>query len=153
MIMQEEIENKTVNLAISTTKLTARTFVNVGKALLRAAKIPAEAECQETGWSEQGRHERRDRKTAIRGFERYARKYGIDFAITKDKSAIPPRYMIFFKAQDKDALTAAFQEYSASAIKKRSQKPSVLNQLHDLIQQVAELPGKVREKRQEHGDR
>ena len=61
--------------------------------------------------------------------------------------------MIFFKAQDKDALTAAFQEYSASAIKKRSQKPSVLNQLHDLIQQVAELPGKVREKRQEHGDR
>ena len=92
-------------------------------------------------------------KTAIRGFERYARKYGIDFAITKDKSAIPPRYMIFFKAQDKDALTAAFQEYSASAIKKRSQKPSVLNQLHDLIQQVAELPGKVREKRQEHGER
>ena len=40
MIMQEEIENKTVNLAISTTKLTARTFVNVGKALLRARQNP-----------------------------------------------------------------------------------------------------------------
>ena len=40
MIMQEEIENKTVNLAISTTKLTARTFVNVGKALLRSRQNP-----------------------------------------------------------------------------------------------------------------
>lgn len=91
-------------------------------------------------------------KTAIRGFERYAKKYGIDFAITKDKSAIPPRYMVFFKAQDSDALTAAFQEYSSSVLKRRK-KPSVLNQLHDLIQQVTELPGKVHEKRQERGDR
>ena len=91
-------------------------------------------------------------KTAIRGFERYARKYGIDFAITRDKSAIPPKYMVFFKAQDSDALTAAFQEYSASVLQ-NGKKPSVLAQLHDLIQQVAELPGKVREKKQEHGDR
>ena len=91
-------------------------------------------------------------KTAIRGFGRYAKKYGIDFAITKDKSVMPPRYMVFFKAQDSDALTAAFQEYSASVLKK-NKKPSVLAQLHDLIQQVAELPGKVREKKQEHGDR
>ena len=91
-------------------------------------------------------------KTAIRGFERYARKYGIDFAITRDKSAIPPKYMVFFKAQDSDALTAAFQEYSASVLQK-GKKPSVLAQLHNLIQQVAELPGKVREKKQEHGDR
>ena len=139
MIMQEEIENKTVNLAISTTKLTARTFVNVGKALLRARQNPrGKQSVKKLVGQNRGVTNVEIEKTAIRGFERYARKYGIDFAITKDKSAIPPRYMIFFKA---------------SAIKKRSQKPSVLNQLHDLIQQVAELPGKVREKRQEHGER
>ena len=153
MIMQEEIENKTVNLAISTTKLTARTFVNVGKALLRSRQNPrGKQSVKKLVGQNRGVTNVEVEKTAIRGFERYARKYGIDFAITKDKSAIPPKYMVFFKAQDSDALTAAFQEYSASVLQK-GKKPSVLAQLHNLIQQVAELPGKVREKKQEHGDR
>ena len=78
--------------------------------------------------------------------------YGIDFAINKDKSVVPPKYMVFFKAQDSDALTAAFQEYSASVLQK-GKKPSVLAHLHDLIQQVAELPGKMREKKQERAER
>lgn len=153
MIMQEEIENKTVNLAISTTKLTARTFVNVGKALLRARQNPrGKQSVKKLVGQNRGVTNVEVEKTAIRGFERYARKYGIDFAITRDKSAIPPKYMVFFKAQDSDALTAAFQEYSASVLQ-NGKKPSVLAQLHDLIQQVAELPGKVREKKQEHGER
>ena len=33
--MQEEIEQKTINLCISTTRLTARTLLNVGRAYLR----------------------------------------------------------------------------------------------------------------------
>ena len=153
MIMQEEIENKTVNLAISTTKLTARTFVNVGKALLRSRQNPrGKQSVKKLVGQNRGVTNVEIEKTAVRGFERYAKKYGIDFAITKDKSAIPPKYMVFFKAQDSDALTAAFQKYSASVLQK-GKKPSVLAQLHNLIQQVAELPGKVREKKQEHGDR
>ena len=151
--MQEEIENKTVNLAISTTKLTVRTFVNVGKALLRGYQNPrGKQSVKKLVGQNRGVTNVEIEKTAIRGFERYARKYGIDFAITKDKSVVPPKYMVFFKAQDSDALTAAFQEYSASVLQK-GKKPSVLAQLHNLIQQVAELPGKVREKKQEHGDR
>ena len=31
-------------------------------------------------------------------FEHVARKYGVDFAIKKDKSADKPRYLVFFKA-------------------------------------------------------
>ena len=153
MIMQEEIENKTVNLAISTTKLTVRTLVSAGKAFLRGRQNPrGKQSVKNLIGQNRGVTNVEIEKTAIRGFERYARKYGIDFAITKDKSVAPPKYMVFFKAQDSDALTAAFQEYSASVLKK-NKKPSVLAQLHNLIQQVAELPGKVREKKQEHGDR
>ena len=37
-------------------------------------------------------------KTGIRGLERYAKKYGIDYAIRKDTSEVPPRYLVFFKA-------------------------------------------------------
>lgn len=153
--MQEEIENKTINLAISTTKLTARAVINAGRAYLqnRSRHVPqGKQSIKKLVGQNKGVTNIEIEKTGIRGFERYAKKYGIDFAITKDKSAIPPKYMVFFKAQDSDALTAAFQEYSASVLQK-GKKPSVLAQLHNLIQQVAELPGKVREKKQEHSDR
>ena len=44
----------------------------------------------------------------------------------------------------------AFKEYSASLINK-DKRPSVLAKLHELVQAVAELPGKVRHKEQERG--
>lgn len=71
----------------------------------------------------------------------------IDYAVQKDLSCTPPRYMIYFKAQDTDALSAAFKEYSAAVLDK-SKRPSVLAKLHDL---VANLPDKVRHKQEERG--
>ncbi len=88
-------------------------------------------------------------KTDIRGFKRYLEKYGIDYAITKDPSQTPPRYLVFFKARDGDAMTAAFKEYSISLLQKQK-KPSVLKQLNQLKQLVAALPIKIRQKEQEH---
>lgn len=87
-------------------------------------------------------------KTDLRGFKRYLDKYGIDYAITKDPSQVPPRYLVFFKARDGDAMTAAFKEYSASLLQKQK-KPSILKQLNKLKQLVASMPAKVRQKSQE----
>ena len=56
----------------------------------------------------------------------------------------------YFKAQDTDALSAAFKEYSASVLDK-TKRPSVLAKLHDLAQSVANLPDKVRHKQEERG--
>ena len=89
-------------------------------------------------------------KTGIRGLERYAKKYGIDYAIRKDTSEVPPRYLVFFKAPDAEAFNSAFKEYSASLLNK-DKRPSVLAKLHELVQAAAELPGKVRHKEQERG--
>ena len=89
-------------------------------------------------------------KTNIKGFERYAKKYGIDYAIRKDSSEVPPRYLVFFKAPDVEAFNAAFKEYSASLLSK-TKRPSVLKKLHELVQAAAELPGKVRHKQEERG--
>ena len=80
----------------------------------------------------------------------YAKKYGIDYAIRKDNSEMPPRYLVFFKAPDVEAFNAAFKEYSASLLSK-TKRPSVLEKLHELVQAAAELPGKVRRKEQERG--
>ena len=68
---------------------------------------------------------------SIRDFERIARKYGVDYAVKKDRSASPPKYLIFFKAHDADALTAAFTEYTGKKVKKaeKTERPSVLAKL------------------------
>ena len=81
-------------------------------------------------------------KTDLKGFEKYARKYGVDYAITKDKSVLPPKYLVFFKARDADAMTAAFNAYSAEILAK-NKRPSVLKTLHKLIDAVRDIPAKV----------
>ena len=87
-------------------------------------------------------------KTGIKGFAKYAKRYHIDYAVQKDISCTPPRYMVYFKAQDTDALSAAFKEYSASVLNK-TKRPSVLAKLQELVQAVAAIPDKVRNKDQE----
>lgn len=59
---------------------------------------------------------------SIKEFEKIARKYGVNYAVKKDRSSSPPKYLIFFKARDSDALTAAFQEYTGKVVKKATKK-------------------------------
>ena len=55
----------------------------------------------------------------------------MDYAITKDQNVIPPKYTVFFKAKDADALTSAFEEFTNRKLKAK-EKPSVLEQLNKL---------------------
>ena len=77
-------------------------------------------------------------------------KFGLIERKRRGLSCTPPRYLVYFKAQDTDALSAAFKEYSASVLDK-TKRPSVLAKLHDLAQSVASLPDKVRHKQEERG--
>ena len=82
----------------------------------------------------------------IKDFERVARKYGVDYALKKDKSGELPKYLVFFKARDGDALTAAFKEYTAKTERKK-ERPSVLQTLRRLKEQAATIDTpKVRKK-------
>lgn len=74
----------------------------------------------------------------IKGFERIARKYGVDFALKKDKTGEIPKYLVFFKARDADALTAAFKEYTAKTDRKM-ERPSVLQKLHKFKELLASI--------------
>ena len=151
--MQEEVEQKTFNIVVSTTKLTARTILNAGKAAIQQQQAKMAGGKQSVRMllrQNRGVSSVEIEKTNIRGFERYAKKYGIDYALRKDNSEMPPRYLVFFKAPDVEAFNAAFKEYSASLLSK-TKRPSVLEKLHELVQAAAELPGKVRRKEQERG--
>lgn len=152
--MQEEIENRTVNLAISTTKLTARGIIRLAakglayikrksrEAALKNEKPDGKQTIQQLIGQNQGVTNIDISQTDLKGFEKYARKYGVDYAITKDKSVFPPKYLVFFKARDADAMTAAFNAYSAEVLAK-SKRPSTLNKLHKLIDAVKSIPTKV----------
>ena len=152
--MQEEIENRTVNLAISTTKLTARGIIRLAakglayikrkarEAALKNEKPDGRQTIQQLIGQNQGVTNIDISQTDLKGFEKYARKYGVDYAITKDKSVFPPKYLVFFKARDADAMTAAFNAYSAEVLAK-SKRPSTLNKLHKLLDAVKSIPTKV----------
>ena len=152
--MQEEIENRTVNLAISTTKLTARGIIRLAakglayikrksrEAALKNEKPDGRQTIQQLIGQNQGVTNIDISQTDLKGFEKYARKYGVDYAITKDKSVFPPKYLVFFKARDADAMTAAFNAYSAEVLAK-SKRPRTLNRLHKLIDAVKSIPTKV----------
>ena len=86
----------------------------------------------------------------IKDFERFARKYGVDYALKKDRSGDKPKYLVFFKARDADALTAAFKEYTAKT-DRRKERPSILEQLRKLGDLVSNRDAKERNK--EHGAR
>lgn len=163
--MQEEVENRTVNLAISTTRLSVRTLISAGRAYMNhRARVKAQKQKQ-LDEKPEGKQTIKEligqnhgvssipiASTDIRDFEPIARKYGIDYAITKDKSVTPSKYLVFFKARDADAMTAAFDEYSNLKLKVQ-ERPSILKQLQKLRVLVASMPNKVKEKIQERDDR
>ena len=143
MNVQEEVEQKTFNIVVSTTKLTARTILNAGKAAIQQQQAKMAGGKQSVRMllrQNRGVSSVEIDKTNIRGFERYAKKYGIDYAIRKDNSEMPPRYLVFFKAPDVEAFNAAFKEYSASLLSK-TKRPSVLEKLHELVRRKEQERG------------
>ena len=87
----------------------------------------------------------------IKAFESTAKKYGIDYALKKDTTETPPRYLVFFKGRDADVLTAAFKEFSARKLT-QEQRPSirkVLAAFRDKAKQLNTNRQKVKNKVQE----
>ena len=161
--MQEEVEARTVNLAISTSKLSARTIVSAVRAYLNHRRNAAAKKEHQTEKTPEGKQTVKElirqgqgvtnidiAKTDLRGFESVARTYGIDYAIRKDASVTPPKYLVFFKSKDADAMTAAFNEFSQKALKKE-ERPSVLDEIKKMKELVTAISGKVlnREKKRE----
>lgn len=153
--MQEDIEHRSVTLAISTTKLTGRVLKEALTKFLAHQKSKARASpdvrprgkqtVKQLVGQNQGVANIEINDKNIRDFDRVARKYGVDYAIKKDRTTMPPRYLVFFKARDADALTAAFKDYTADTVRKRS-RPSILQKIHAILPQARE---QAREKRKE----
>ena len=156
--MQEEVESRTLTLAVNGAKFSGR--------LLKAAVCKYMAHRKEVKQQKnrdgpvvphgkqsvkeligqgQGVSNIELTDPSIRDFDRIARKYGVDYAVKRDRSSDPPRFLIFFKGRDNDAITAAFQEYTNQKVKKAS-RPSVMKRLEAFRDMVVDSADQVRKK-------
>ena len=139
--MQEEVTQKTVTFYVRTTKMTADILKKILAAYLRHQKQKQMEKKAQKNQPKQGKITVKElaKQNAgmvnieitnrnIKSFERYARKYGINYALKKDKSKDQQEYMVFFKGRDQDALNAAFREFSQKEIQKAN-KPSIHKRL------------------------
>ncbi len=153
--MQEEVTGKTVALIVDGAKMSEQVFEKAVKKFLeeiqksrqpklyRGRQALKQLAGQNAGLSN---IEISDKN--IRAFTSVAKKYHVDFALKKDTTAEQPRYLVFFKSRDADAITAAFQEF-ASRRMGREERPSIrerLNQAREQAERKAEHRTLDREK-------
>ena len=130
--MQDEVNEKVIALSIKANKLTAQLLQKSLKFMLSQAKKQLDKQAAPQGRQTLKQLAKQNAGLSnieitegnIKAFEHTAKKYGIDFALKKDSTETPPRYLVFFKGRDADALTAAFKEFSAKKLNKE-QKPSI----------------------------
>ena len=141
--MQEEVTGKAVALIIDGAKMSEQVLEKALQKFLEAQKnkSPKMHRGKQTLKQLAGQNaglaniEISDKN--IKAFTHLAKKFHVDFALKKDTTAEQPRYLVFFKSRDADAITAAFQEF-ASRKMGRDEKPSVRERLAQAREQAAQ---------------
>ncbi len=141
--MQEEVTGKSVALIIDGAKMSEQVLEKALQKFLEAQKnkSPKMHRGKQTLKQLAGQNaglaniEISDKN--IKAFTHVAKKYHVDFALKKDTAAEQPRYLVFFKSRDADAITAAFQEF-ASRRMGREKKPSIRERLDQAKEQAAQ---------------
>jgi len=157
--LQDEVNEKVVALSIKGAKLTAEMLQKAMKEVL--SQVKKEVDKQAIPHGKQSLRQLMKQNAGvsnieitdgnIKAFESTAKKYGIDYALKKDATETPPRYLVFFKGRDADVLTAAFKEFSARKLT-QEQRPSirkVLAAFRDKAKQLNTNRQKVKNKVQE----
>ncbi len=152
--MQEEVEQRTLTLVINGTKFSGRVLKSAVSKFVafcrnqKAKKVnvhpKGKQSVKQLTRQGQGVNTMEIDDENLRQFERIARKYGVDYAVRKDVTAEMPRFLVFFKGRDADAIMAALKEFS-SAKERKSERPSLLQKLREL----APIPGVQKEKKKE----
>lgn len=162
--MQEEISQRSVTLIVQTGKMTGKVFLQAIQKYLDILKQQRELKAREKQFhpAYQGRMTIRQlmkersglsnieiHDEHIHNFERIARRYGIEYAIKKERNREAPHYLIFFRSRDTDVLQTAFNEFVKKRLKIQ-ERPSLREKLQKLKLQnkerAAQVPEKVQRK-------
>lgn len=142
--MQEYVEQQTVAVSVKAARLTSRVLAAALKKTLaemegqrRAARTPHGRQSVKKLMNHYGAKNAIKLVGAPKDFDRIAREYHVDYAFHKTG---PGQYLLFFKADQADAITAAFSRYTEKAMGRRQEKPSILGQLRRLVKELAAKP-------------
>lgn len=122
--MQEEVTQKTIALVFKSSRLTADVLKKAMKLYLEHRKAGKQAthgkiSIKALVGQGMGASSIEVPDNNIKSFERVAKKYNVDFAVKKDKTVEPSKYIVFFKGKDADVITQAFKEFVKVNEKKR----------------------------------
>ena len=148
--MQEDLENRTVTLMVSSSKFTGRTLKSAISHFLSYSKhkvqehrnvVPhgKQSVKELVGQNEGVMNEPIGDDADMKTFDRIARKYYVDYAVKRVEREGSKQDLIFFKARDKDTIYAAMQEYANHwRDHGKEEKPSIRN-LITVLRKRAEL--------------
>ena len=142
--MQEYVEQQTVAVSVKASKLSGRVLAAVLKKALaqiqkqyRASKTPHGKQSVKKLMNHYGTKNAIKLVGAPKDFDRIAKEYHVDYAFHKTG---PGQYLLFFKADQADAMTAAFSKYPEKTMGRSQEKPSILGQLRQLVKELAAKP-------------
>jgi hypothetical protein len=154
--MQEEVTQKTIALVFKSSRLTADVLKKAMKMYLEHRKSGKQETYGKMSVKKlvgqgMGASSIEVTDNNIKSFERVTRKYNVDFAVKKDKTMEPPKYMVFFKGKDADVITQAFKEF-VKVNEKKQQRPSLRQKLKGLQKMIAQNKNRERS-REKNKDR
>lgn len=166
--MNEEVADKTIRLAITAGRITGRVLCRgIGRYIRRLKRKVTNLKQEQSHGKQsvkklvgqgQGVSTMEIEDSSARDFFKIAKKYGVDYAVTKDVTGEQPRYTVFFKAKDAEVLTIIFKEYAAKQMKKQKQKEareervervSVLEKLRKIKEDLLKHVKKDKERKKE----
>ncbi len=169
--MQEQSSEKTVGLAVQTSKMTGRVLIRAfekylyhRKELNRDKKYAERTDPSKNPINQVKRVKVKNlvkegsplstvelRDANIRQFDRLAKKNGVRYAIKKDKSTSPPTYIVFFKAKDGEMVNRTMKEFLTKAVKPESkEKKDKGDQQGPIHEKLNEFKEKVEADRQKN---
>jgi hypothetical protein len=152
--LQEEVDNKTIALAVKTTKLTAKALAKAFEAFLR--KVQKELKKAETPQGRQTvkklmNHGQATSTIPLDGetrlFDKVARKWGVDYSFHETG---PKKYLLLFKSGQADAITACLADYTKLYMARtKDKRPRIKDQLRDAGQRERSRPPREQERKRE----
>ena len=138
--MQEYVEERTIAISVKAAKLSGKVLAVACKKVFaeiakqqEAAKRPKGRQSVRKLMNHHGGKNAMKYVGAPKDFDRIAKEFHVDYAFHK---VSPGHYLLFFKANQADAITAAFQKYSAKVLNKEQDKASILGQLRKFTEQI-----------------
>ena len=135
--MQEYVEEQTIAISVKAAKLSGKVLAAACKKVFSEIAKQQEAAKRPKGrqsvWKLMNHHGGKNAKD----FDRIAKEFHVDYAFHKTG---PGHYLLFFKADQADAIQAAFGKYTEKVMGRSQDRPSILGQLRQFVEQIAARP-------------